>query len=148
MCPTLVSHLQFLQCLYSSQTLDQPFSEKKKTFRDIFKPNDILRNLNLCHGELELFRSEDSYSRAHFRNAWVKAGLVNLVVPYSFCKISLRDGVGWCSHLMALFRSLGSRHMHNLPSGFFCYHECADPVSCTFNWCDDNLFNWRPQFFL
>ena len=59
--------------------------------------------------------------RCILKNALLLSTFENLVAPVSTCAISLRVSALWCSHMIALFRSFGSRQILNLPLGFFGY---------------------------
>ena len=45
----------------------------------------------------------------------------NMVAPGSLCEISLSVGALKCSLMIALFKSLGSKHMCSVPSGLCGY---------------------------
>ena len=57
----------------------------------------------------------------HSEKCLVASTFENLVAPVSMCAISSRVGALWFSHMIALFRSFGSRQILNLPLGFFRY---------------------------
>ena len=60
-----------------------------------------------------------------------------MVTPANLCEISSSVGTLECSLIIALFKSLGSKHMYSVPSGVHGY--VSDETNCVgfCNWSDD-----------
>ena len=101
---------------------------------DIFSPKGTHKNRYLLRWVLNVVRSDASSVRCILKKALLPSTFENLVAPVRTWAISSRVGALWFSWMMALFRSLGSRHILSLPFAFFGIHQAADP------WCGLSLF--------
>ena len=88
---------------------------------DIFSPKGTHKNLYLPRWVLNVMRSDASSVRCILKKALLLSTLENLVAPVMTWAISLRVGALWFSWMIALFRSLGSRHILSLPFALFGY---------------------------
>ena len=61
------------------------------------------------------------FGQVHTKNALLPSTFKNIVAPVRMCAISSSVGALWFSLIMALFKSLGSRHILSLPFGFLGY---------------------------
>ena len=87
---------------------------------DILSPKGTHRNVYLPRWVLNIVRSEASSERC-IPKALLLSTLENLVAPVRTWAISSRVGTLWFSWMIALFKSLGSRHILNLPFAFLGY---------------------------
>ena len=88
---------------------------------DIFGLKGTCKNLYLLRWVLNVVRSDASSVRCIPKKALLLSTLENLVAPMRMWAISSRVGALWFSWMIALFRSLGSRHILSLPFAFFGY---------------------------
>ena len=88
---------------------------------EILSPKGTRRNLYLPRWVLNIVRSEASSVRCIPKKALLPYTLENLVAPVKKWAISSRVGALWFSWMIALFKSLGSRHILNLPFAFLGY---------------------------
>ena len=88
---------------------------------DILSPKETHRNLYLLRWMFNVVRSEASSVRCILKKALLLSTLENLVAPVRTWAISSRVGAFWFSQMIALFKSLGSRHILNLPFAFLGY---------------------------
>ena len=88
---------------------------------DILSPKGTFRNLYLPRWVLNIVRSEASSVRCIPKKALLPSTFKNLVAPVRTWAISSRVGALWFSQMIALFKSLGSRHILNLPFAFLGY---------------------------
>ena len=87
----------------------------------ILSPNGTQRKWYLPRCMLNIVSRDALLVRCILKNALLLSTFENLVAPVSMCVISLRVGALWFSHMIALFRSFGSRQILNLPLVFFGY---------------------------
>ena len=88
---------------------------------DIFSPKGTRKNLYLPRWVLNIVRSDAFSVRCIPKKALLPSTFENLVAPMRTWAISSRVGVLWFSQMIALFKSLGSRHILSLPFAFFGY---------------------------
>ena len=88
---------------------------------DIFSLKGTCKNQYLPRWVLNVVRSDVSSIRYIPKKALLLSTLENLVAPVRTWAISSRVGALCFSWMMALFRSLGSRHILSLPFAFFGY---------------------------
>ena len=88
---------------------------------DIFSLKGTCKNRYLLRWVLNVVRSDASSDRCILKKALLPSTLENLVASMRTWAISSRVGALWFSWMMALFRSLGSRHILSLSFAFFGY---------------------------
>ena len=88
---------------------------------DILSPKGTCRNLYLLRWVLNVVRSDASSVRCIPKKALLPSTFENLVAPVRTWAISLRVGALWFSWMIALFKSLGSRHILSLLFAFLGY---------------------------
>ena len=96
----------------------------------ILSPNGTWRKRYLLRCVLNIVSSDALSVRCIPKNALLLSTFENLVALVSMCAISSRVSALWCSRMITLFRSFGSRQILNLPLGFFGYiNELTHGVS-------------------
>ena len=88
---------------------------------DILSPKETRRNLYLLRWVLNIVRSEASSVRCIPKKVLLPSTLENLVAPVRTWATSLRVVALWFSWMIALFKSLGLRHILNLLFAFLGY---------------------------
>ena len=86
-----------------------------------FFPNGMRRKRYLPKGELNVVRYVDSSSSWTFQYPHLASIIEKILAPLNFGRISSNVAIKWCSLWIALFKSLGSRHILSLPFGFRRY---------------------------